>query len=221
MTGRILTIAALTGATLLGTVPANAEVGIGADVYNRYVWRGHNIGDAVSVQPYVSYTTGNIEIGAWSAWSITSSANENDLYATYSTGPVAVTVTDYYNPHPNNHFLDYNSDTGAHTVEAMVSYDMGVASIMGAFNFHGDAQDSYYVELGLPLAALSDDESDVSLSVGLGSGAYVTDDPATPKVEEDPTLVVIGLNFSKGDYSASYIVNPDSEQSYLVFGKRL
>ena len=74
-----------------------------------------------------------------------------------------------------------------------------------------DTDDSYYVEVELPVSVLSDDESDVSLTVGLGNGDYV--------VADDPALTVIGLNFSKEDYSASYIVNPDSEQSYLVFGK--
>ena len=34
----------------------------------------------------------------------------------------------------------------------MASYDLGSLSIMGAFNFHGDADDSYYAEIGLPLS---------------------------------------------------------------------
>ena len=206
---KLISIAALAGTAIFGT--ADAEVNVGADAYTRYVWRGSDIGDAVSVQPYMSYTQGNMEVGAWSAWSITGSANENDLYATYSTGPVALTVTDYYNPHPDNHFLDYNSDTGAHILEAMASCNVGAVDVTGAFNFHGDADDSYYVEVGLPVSVLSDDASDVSLTLGVGNGAYV--------VERDPALVVLGLNFSRGDYAASYIVNPDSEQSYLVFGR--
>jgi hypothetical protein len=84
---------------------------------------------------------------------------------------------------------------------------------MGAFNFRGDVDDSYYVELGLPLGSLSDDETEVSLSAALGNGVYV--------VKDDPALVFIGINVSQGDYSASYIVNPDSELNFLVFGKSL
>ena len=226
MASRIFAIALLTGATLLGSVPAaDAEFGIGADVYNRYFFRGTDFGDAVAVQPYISYTQGAIELGAWSSWSITSApgGNENDLYVTYSAGPLALTFTDYFFPtvlaasHHDptasaSEFLDYGSE-GAHFLEIMASYDLGSLSITGAFNFHGDPDDSYYVEIGLPLAALSDDETDVSLSAALGNGAYV--------VEDDPTLVFVGLNVSQGDYSASYIVNPDSELSFLVFGKSL
>ena len=222
MTRKILAVALLTGAALLGSAPAaDAEIGIGADVYNRYFFRGADFGDAVAVQPYISYTQGAIEIGAWSSWSITSSNNENDIYATYSAGPLAVTLTDYYLPAGIgvNEFLDYSSnsgkdsDSGAHILEIMASYDLGSISLMGAFNFHGDADDSYYVELGLPLNALTDDETEVSLSAALGNGAYV--------VKDDPALVFIGINVSQGDYSASYIVNPDSELSFLVFGKSL
>ena len=229
MASRILTIALLTGATLLGSVPAaDAEIGIGADVYNRYFFRGADFGDAVAVQPYISYTQGAIEIGAWSSWSITSApgGNENDLYITYSiSDDLALTVTDYFFPGATNEdgsakeFLDFSSnsgkpdDSGGHVLEIMASYDLGSLSIMGAFNFHGDADDSYYAEIGLPLSALSDDDTEVSLSAALGNGAYVVDD--------DPTLVFIGLNVSQGDYSASYIVNPDSELSFLVFGKSL
>ena len=226
MTRKILAVALLTGASLLGSAPAaDAEIGIGADVYNRYFFRGADFGDAVAVQPYISYTQGAIEIGAWSSWSITSAhgGNENDLYVTYSAGPLAVTLTDYYfpnvlvDPHHDpdasaSEFLDYGSD-GAHVLEIMASYDLGSLSIMGAFNFRGDDDDSYYVELGLPLSSLSDDETEVSLSAALGNGAYV--------VEDDPALVFIGINVSQGDYSASYIVNPDSELSFLVFGKSL
>jgi hypothetical protein len=29
----------------------------------------------------------------------------------------------------------------------------------------------------------------------------------------------IGISVSKGDYSASYIINPDQETSFLVFGR--
>jgi len=215
MTRKILAVALLTGAALLGSAPAaDAEIGIGADVYNRYFFRGADFGDAVAVQPYISYTQVAIEIGAWSSWSITSApgGNENDLYVTYSAGPLALTVTDYFFPDGTTEYLEYGSD-GDHVLEIMAAYDLGSLSIMGAFNFRGDVDDSYYVELGLPLSSLSDDETEVSLSAALGNGVYV--------VKDDPALVFIGINVSQGDYSASYIVNPDSELNFLVFGKSL
>jgi hypothetical protein len=55
------------------------------------------------------------------------------------------------------------------------------------------------------------DETAVSITAGAGNGAYTTD--------SDPTLVTIGVNLSKGDYFASYILNPDKESTFLVFGR--
>lgn len=43
---------------------ASAQFGLGADVVSRYVWRGTDFGNAASVQPYISYTAGVLEIGA-------------------------------------------------------------------------------------------------------------------------------------------------------------
>ena len=83
----------------LTSVPATAEISIGADVVSRYVWRGTDWGDGASVQPGISYSMGNVEIGAWSSWGLTSNgANENDLYVSFAAGPVSITITDYTSP---------------------------------------------------------------------------------------------------------------------------
>ena len=89
-----------------------------------------------------------------------------------------------------------------------------MASVMAAFNFLGDADDSFWVEASVPLAALSGD-ADVGLTVGAGNGAYT----ANGSAEGDPGLVSVSLDVSKGDYFASYILNPDAETTFLVFGR--
>ena len=79
MKSSILT-AALLSTLALSAVPAAADVGFGADVVSRYVWRGTDFGNAVSVRPGMSYSTGSVEGGAWSSWAINGGgANENDL----------------------------------------------------------------------------------------------------------------------------------------------
>tara|TARA_B100000686_G_scaffold321187_2_gene373601 strand:- start:538 stop:1227 length:690 start_codon:yes stop_codon:yes gene_type:complete len=227
MIRRILGVAVLTGLALTMSVPAQADISIGADVVNQYVWRGAACGNAVSIQPGIDYDTGvGVNIGAWSSVGHGGQCNENDLYVSYSpTDQVSIMITDYYyNPHK---FLDYASD-GSHVIEASVSVDLGTVNVLGGINLHGDnepahddhgdddhakskSRNSFYAEIGLPLSALSSNGNDVSLSVGVGDGAYTSDG--------DPTLVVLSLNVSNDDYSASYIVNPDSELSWLVFGK--
>ena len=55
-------------ATVAASAPATAEVGIGADVVSRYIFRGTDFGNAVTVQPGLTYSTDSFEIGAWSSW---------------------------------------------------------------------------------------------------------------------------------------------------------
>ena len=76
---------------------AQAQLDFGADVVSRYIWRGTDFGDAVSAQPWISYSANGFEVGAWSSWAWDDpAANENDLYVSYSTGLFGVAVTDYY-----------------------------------------------------------------------------------------------------------------------------
>ena len=206
----------LFSATLLATVatfsaaPAQADVGIGADMMSRYIWRGTDFGDAVSIQPAISYTHGPLEIGAWAAYPITSAlgANENDLYITYSTGPMGVTLTDYYFPQSGDAF-NYGDEDGIHLLEIGATYEAGPLSLMAGFFFWGDSEDSYYGEVSCRLVA--DDEMEVRLTGAFGNGAYTTD--------HDPNVVIAAVNVSKGEYTASYILNPEAETSFLVFGR--
>ena len=72
LTRTLAALAALAAAGL--AAPAQAEIGIGADVVSRYVWRGADVGDAVSVQPAIAYSGEAFEIGAWSSWAIRAAA---------------------------------------------------------------------------------------------------------------------------------------------------
>lgn len=216
-------LAAVALMTVATSAPAVAEIGIGADVVSRYIFRGTDFGDAVSVQPGLSYSTDAFEVGAWSSWAIDgggadasefghhAGANENDLYATINLGPASVTVTDYFFPtSAPADFFSFSDGDGVHILEAMVSADLGPASVMGAFNFSGDPDDSFWVEASLPLEMLTTDDTEVGITVGAGDGVYTTD--------TDPTLVSVSLDVSSGDYFAQYILNPDAEITFLVFG---
>ena len=201
----------LTALTIITATSARAEVSFGADLVSRYVWRGTDFGDAVSVQPGIAYSTGPVEIGAWSSWAITGAgANENDLYVSFAAGPVGITLTDYFFPTAaENDFFNYSDGDGIHILEISASYETGPLSLLGTFNFLGEGEDSFYVEAGYGLGER--DGIDISLTAGLGNGAYTTD--------TDPMLVNLGINLSKGDYTASYILNPDRETTFLVFGR--
>ena len=173
----------------------------------------------------MSISHGNVEIGAWSSWAITDGgANENDLYASFSSGPIGITLTDYYFPtqdfnddpdegevKTDDAFFSYSDEDGVHWLEisASLAPDGMPLSALVAYNVSGDADNSFWAEATYDLGEM--EETAVSVTVGLGNGAYTTD--------ADPALVSVGLNMSKGDYFASYILNPDRETTFLVFGR--
>ena len=52
--------------------PKESKLGfdVGADIMSRYVWRGTQFGgSSPSIQPFTSLSIGNLEIGAWGAYS--------------------------------------------------------------------------------------------------------------------------------------------------------
>jgi hypothetical protein len=202
---------------------SGGEFSFGTDVVSRYIWRGLDFGDGLSLQPYIAYTHGPIEIGAWSSWGVTSNrANENDLYVTYSTGPVSITVTDYFFPAfgANDAFLDY-SDKGGHTIEVSASVAQGPISLLGAINvleFKDElakTQNTLYIEGGFDMGEIN--EVGVSLVAGVGNEDLTRDvglDPLTGNA-----IITDGdLNLINANYWASYLINLDRETSYLVFG---
>ena len=184
------------------------EVTIGTDVVSRYVWRGRDYGNAAAVQPGIETTVGPVTFGAWGSWSISpgpadASGNECDLYASTTVGPVGLTVTDYFFPAYTGTDSLLNLDK--HIFEFSAGADIGPVSLLVAANVSGDYNDndesrnSAYLEFTYG-----------ALSLGLGNGLYSTDGEFVP--------VSIGVSASRDNFSASYIINPDQETSFLVFG---
>jgi hypothetical protein len=178
------------------------EVTIGADVVSRYVWRGTDFGNAAAVQPGIETAVGPVTLGAWGSWSISpgpadASGNECDLYASITVGPVGLTLTDYFFPAYAGTDSLLNLDI--HVFELSTGADVGPVTLLAAANVSGDDDNSTYLELTYG-----------AFSLGLGNGAYSTDGEFAP--------VSIGVSASRDNFSASYILNPDQETSFLVFG---
>ncbi|MFC1569555.1 hypothetical protein ACFL4L_04915 [bacterium] len=188
---------------------AFAQVGLGGDVVSRYVWRGTDLGGSLSVQPALSYTTGHLEIGAWGSYALTDGGfNENDIYLTYTIGDLGITVTDYYFPETMDAF-NYKDEDGIHWLEASLSYGLGDFSLLAGYFFSGDPDNSMYFEAGYDF--YEKDDISAGLVVGAGDGAYLMD-------SEDLNVVNIGITASSGRLSVSYIINPQAETNFIVFG---
>lgn len=210
------------------TSPATGQsVSIGADVVSRYVWRGADFGESLSLQPALTLGLGGLEVGAWGSYSISASgagANENDLWATYTVelangASVSVGATDYYFPAPGSAGFSY---TEAHTLEVSLSFtgpESFPISLFGGMMARNDPDNSMYLEASLPVSAFEDvDFGIVAGMVAGASGFYGT---------EGTALVNLGVSASKEleitdsfapPVSVSYIVNPDADRAYLVFG---
>ena len=197
---RVITLSIMNLLLILSML--NGEVTIGADVVSRYVWRGTDFGNAAAVQPSIETTIGPVALGAWGSWSISpgpadASGNECDLYASTTVGPVGLTLTDYFFPAYAG--TDSLLNVDIHVFELSAGADVGPVSVLAAANVSGDDDNSTYLELTY-----------AAFSLGLGNGEYSTDGDFSP--------VNIGVSASRDNFSASYIINPDQETSFLVFG---
>ena len=218
---------------LATTITARAQdeepvspVSIGADIMSRYVWRGLDYGASPSIQPCLEVGIGNFAIGAWGAYAVTQTKNnesgtqEMDLYANYTIAEmITVGVTDYFFPMEtgyNYDYFDYGSDTSLHVLEGMVAFnglkDLPLTFMVGV-NVMNDNDHSLYLELGYSF-------SFIDVFMGAGNGIYLTSDNKF-------NLVNVGISKSKDleitesfslPVSVSLITNPDAKQVHLVFG---
>lgn len=197
---------------------AAQEISTGVDLYSTYVFRGVAF-SGPAVQPYVEFSAGGFSIGAWGSQGIDGSAadgytgfQEMDLYAAYEFDfGLSLGITDYY--YPGSEYFDGES----HAFELNVGFEIENFSLAGNYILNeaagaGSAGSDLYFEAGLSLGA-------ADLFVGAGDGWHSSDG--------DFALVNVGLSTSKEikitdtfsiPLSGAVILNPDTEQFYVVVG---
>lgn len=198
----------------------HAQVGLGADIMNRYVWRGTDFGNSPSIQPDISYSSGGFELGAWGAFATNGNpaGTEVDFYTSYTfdtdAGSFQLMLTDYTFPQATEGSYFRNT---SHFLEAGVGYggtEKFPVSIFTGMFFTNDDDYSVYSEIGYTV-------NDVQLFIGFtpaASALYATDGPAVINtgfsVSKD--LPVTDL-FSLG-LTGTVIANPYSDNLYILFG---
>ncbi|QEQ57101.1 TorF family putative porin [Chlorobium phaeovibrioides] len=212
-TTKFLTVAALLATGFSGTAMADEGFSIGADVVSSYVWRGTELGDSFAVQPSLTYTFAGsgVEVGAWGSYAVAendgSRYKEIDLYVSVPVGPLTLTATDYFTAADGNKSFDFTDD-GPNVVEISASYAIDDLSLLAGVNVAGfDTNNAVYCEAGYQF--YDKDGYTASGFVGAGNEVYTTD--------ADFNVVNTGISVSKDRYTASYVYNPDSEMSHLVF----
>jgi len=124
------------------------KLNVGADLVSHYVWRGTDFGDSPAIQPFLSFSSSNFELGCWSSVATNSTYKEVDLYVKYTVKRVSFIISDYFIPSlngtpvsPDTRYFNYNNDSTAHTFEGSVLYKGGEKFpvwLMGNVFFYGN-----------------------------------------------------------------------------------
>ena len=186
----------------------------GADLVSSYVWRGTQFGSGAHIQPYMDLGSGNLTGGVWGSFptSAKGGGNELDLWVSYDFGPLALTVTNYTFPGEGGIYAEgeglFNGD---YTELAASTSIMGVDLSAGYFT----EVEALYIELGFSTGAVDiafgygDDQAD-GFYAGGGSGLVNMSFSGSKDIQisDNYALPVFG----------SFIINPEAETAFLVFG---
>ena len=227
------TLALLTALVLPSLVHAQ-PVTLGADIMSRYIWRGYDFGESLSIQPALTFSSNGFELGTWASYSVSADgagANEHDIWLGYTfetetSGAFSFGLTDYYFPSPNGlGFFEFDGDgEGAHWLEPYVGFsgpESFPISLYGAVFVHNDPDNSGYIQLDYPFMPEGVEMNFTIGAVTNESAFYGTDGFA---------VVNLGLSASKEikitdsfslPVQVAYILNPDTERTFLVFGVSL
>ena len=186
----------------------------GADLVSSYVWRGTQFGSGAHIQPYMDLGSGNLTGGVWGSFptSAKGGGNELDLWVSYDFGPLALTVTNYTFPGEGGVYADSEGlFNGDYTELAASTSIMGVDLSAGYFT----EVEALYVELGFSTGAVDiafgygDDQAD-GFYAGGGSGLVNMSFSGSKDIQisDNYALPVFG----------SFILNPEAETAFLVFG---
>jgi hypothetical protein len=194
----------------------------GVDLVSSYVWRGSELGDSPAIQPSLTYTFKNgISLGAWGSYGVKESLGERykevDLTVSVPVGPVTFSVVDYYLPYLRGSAIktfDF-SRTGPNILEGDIAYTAGNLSLLAAYNFAGfDPIDSHALYGEASYKFYNKDGYSAKAVCGAGSKYFYG---GVGGDEKKLAIVNTGISVSKDRFTASYVYNPISELSNLVF----
>ena len=186
----------------------------GADVVSSYVWRGTQFGSGVHIQPYMTLGSGNFEAGLWGSFPTTAEGggNELDAYLSYDFGPLAITLTNYTFPGEGGFYSNGESFfDGDYTEISGSTSIMGIDLLAGYFT----EVEALYIELGFGAGPVDiaigygEDQGDAFYANG-GSGIVNMSFSGSKEIQ-------ISDSFSLPVFG-SFILNPEAETAFLVFG---
>lgn len=194
-------------AALSLTTSAVGAQEVGTDVVSRYVWRGADQGGGVAIQPSFSIDLSPVSVGAWGSYDISGGGvSEVDLSIGFDLlGWAYVTVTDYYF---GGKVFQFDEDAGIHKIEVSAGTDILKGTLSANVFVYGDDDRSVWLGYGLDLGQVTDRLEGITGIIGGGNGGYTS--------TGDPALVLVGLAVGNEKLSASYLINVDTEQAWII-----
>ncbi|MDP4183641.1 MAG: hypothetical protein Q8862_00590 [Bacteroidota bacterium] len=206
------------------------QLKVTADLVSSYVWRGVKATNTPNFQPTMAIVKNNFEAGVWGSTDFSGDYKEVDLNTSYTIGALKMGVTDYNWTFQKPYFGYRHSNTD-HIIEGSLSFlgtsTMPLSVSVNTMFYGSDKKSSNpnknaystYIELGYPIS------SSVSLFMGATPGdGYYGDGYGKSGGFAFVNLGVTGTRSLKISdvYSlpikATFGVNPQQEDLYLVFG---
>lgn len=222
--------------SLFFNVETLAQLNTGLDIYNRYIWRGVDYGNAPSLQPSISYSSDGFSVGTWAAYGIGSNginvANgsasvfaEHDIWTSYTfstaSGSFTLLFTDYFYPSAGLRFFNYQSSGGAHVLEIGGGYsgmDSFPVTMMVYYNFHNDVDHSGYLQVSYPFLLEQATITVFAAGTPAKSTWYAASKSAFINTGVTVTKIIKITETLSLPVNSSFIINPHLEQSFLTFG---
>ncbi len=200
-------------------------------VQSQHVWRGQKMGTTPTIEPSLTFTASRFSFNTWAAFTLNNSYSELDLVPSYHFDPFSVTLFDYYNPVPgeDNSYLNFQKGESRHSLElCMDNYSnekQKLKWLVGTFLL-GDKNEetdkpyfSTYLEIRYPFTAL-----------GIETIPLIGLTPFRGYYADGPAVVNLGVTFGKElklklpfsiPLILSFITNPYTKQSFVIFGTGL
>lgn len=203
------------------------DVSLGADVVNKYVWRGFDQGSGSSIQPSLGLAYKGLSLSAWGSTSTTElNPKEFDVALSYSIGGLSLTMTDYW---WSGESAKYGYYKDSHYFEGAVSYYFGdkapltlsVATMFAGAdkNLDGDQNYSTYFNAAYDIAC----PGDVTLtpSIGISTKSYMYTGEKINGVTDISLKAAKTLKITDSfsiPVFVQAIASPAADKTYLVFG---
>jgi hypothetical protein len=197
-------------------------------LHNQYVWRGQKLGTGASIEPSVTFSSGNFSLNTWAAFTFDNSYKEFDLIPSYQFEHFTLTLLDYYIPEieGTNRYLNFREGESRHSLELTADNSsiekQRLKWLIGIF-FAGDQNEetgnpnySTYIEVKYPFAFL-----------GIDTEPFVGMTPFRGLYADKFAFVNAGIKFSKEldlklpftiPLNLLFISNPTTNQTFVTFG---